>query len=61
MQHGLLYLPVHTHGVEVPAMLGIGPMQFFVSHKLASKLPDTIHTTTPLTVALPIGKTMVAT
>ena len=60
-QHGLLYLSVHTHGLAVPAKLDIGAMQLFVSHKLAKKLPATIQTTMPLTVILPMGKTMVAT
>ena len=33
--------------------------QLFVSHKLEAKLQ--VHTTMPLTITLPIGKTMVAT
>ena len=61
MQHGLLYLPVHTHGFAVLTMLDTGIMQSFVSHKLAAKLPATVQTTMPLTVTLPMGKTMVAT
>ena len=61
MQHGLLYLSVHTHGFTVPAMLDTGTTWSFVIWKLAAKLPATIQTTTPLTVMLPMGKTMVAT
>ena len=61
MQHGLLYLTVHTHGFTVPAMLDTGAMQLFVSHKLAAMLLATVQTTTPLTVALLMGKKMVAT
>ena len=61
MQHCLLYLSVHTHGFAVPAMLDTVAMQPFVSCKLAAKLPATIQTTMPLTVILPMGKTMVAT
>ena len=39
MQHGLLYLSVHTHGFEVPEMLDTGTMSSIVSCKLAAKLP----------------------
>ena len=42
-------------------MLDTGTMRMFVSHKLAAKLPATIQNTMPLTVMLPMGKTMVAT
>ena len=61
MQCGLLYLSVHTHGFAVPEMLDTGAMRLFVSQKLAAKLPATVQTTMPLTVTLPMGKTMVAT
>ena len=60
-QHGLLYLPVYTHGFSVPVMLDTGAMRWFVSCKLAAKLPATVQTTMPLTLVLPIRKTMVAT
>ena len=42
-------------------MLDTGATRLFISHKLAAKLPATAQTTTPLTVMLPMGKTMVAT
>ena len=61
MQHGPLYLSIYTHGFTVPAMLDTGAMWLFVSQKLAAKLPATIQTTMPLTVMLPMGKTMVGT
>ena len=61
MQHGLVYIPVHTHRFAVPAMLDTGTMQLFVSCKLAEKLPATVQTTMPLTVILPMGKMLVAT
>ena len=56
-----MYLSVHTHGFTVPEILDTGPMQSFVSRKLAAKLPATVQSTTLLIVMLPIGKTMVAT
>ena len=61
MQHGLLYLSVYTHEFVLPAILDTGITWLFVRHKLAAKLPATVKTTMPLTVTLPIGKTMVAT
>ena len=61
MQHGLLYLSVHTYRFAVPAMLDTGTIQLFVSCKLTAKLTATIHTITPLTITLAMGKTMVAT
>ena len=61
MQHGLLYLSIHTLGFAVPAMLDTGIAQLFVSCKLAAKLPATVQTTMPLIVILPMGKTMVVT
>ena len=61
MQHGLLYLSVHTHGLAVSSVLDTGATQLFVSRKLAAKLPDTIQTTMPLAVMLAMGKTRVAT
>ena len=42
-------------------MLDKGAMWPFVSHKLAAKLPATVQITTPLTIILLMGKTMVAT
>ena len=42
-------------------MLDTGATQSFVSCKLAAKLPDTVQTTIPLAVILPMGKAMVAT
>ena len=45
----------------MPAMLDIGAMQSFVSHKLAAKLPATIQTTMPLTITFPTGKTSAIT
>ena len=44
MQHGLLYLYVHTHGFAVPEMLDTGAMRSSVSHKLAAKLPAIVPT-----------------
>ena len=61
MQCGLLYLSVYTHGFAVPVMLDTGTTRLFISHKLAANLLATIQTTMPLTVTLPMGKTMVAT
>ena len=61
MQRGLLYLPIHTHGFSVPAILDTGAMQSFTSCKLAEKLPATVQTMMPLTTMLPTGKTLVAT
>ena len=61
IQHGLLYLPIHTHGFEVTVMLDTSAMPSFVSYKLAAKLPATIQTTMPLTVILPTAKTLVGT
>ena len=61
MQHGLLYLPIHTHGFAVPAIFDAGAMQLFLSCKLAAKLSVTIQTTMLLTVTLPIGKMLVVT
>ena len=60
-QHGLLYLPVDTHGLAVPAMLDTGATWSFVNHKLAVKLPATIQTTTHLIVMFPTRKMLVAT
>ena len=60
MQYGLLYLPIHTHGFAVSNMLDTDTTWSFVSQKLAEKLPTIIQTTTPLTIALPIGKTLIA-
>ena len=31
MQYSVLYLPIHTHGFAVPAMLDAGAMRSFVS------------------------------
>ena len=42
-------------------MLDTGAMRSFVSCKLAANLPATTQTTMPLTVMLPMEKTMVAT
>ena len=42
-------------------MLDTGTIKSFMSHKLAAKLPAIIHTMTPLTIMLLMGKTMVAT
>ena len=56
-----MYIPIHTHGFSVPAILDTGTTQSFVSRKLAEKLPATIQTTMLLTVILPTGKTMVTT
>ena len=61
MQHGLLYIPIHTHGFAVPSMLDTSTTWSFVHHKLIAKLPATIQTTMPLTVILPMGKIMVVT
>ena len=61
MQCGLLYLSIHTHGFSVPAMLDTGTTWSFVSYKLAAKLLAIVQTMMPLTVMLPMGKTMVAT
>ena len=61
MQCGLLYLLIYTHGFTVPEILDTGATWPFVSLKLAEKQPATIQTTIPLTVTLPMGKTMVAT
>ena len=61
MQHGLLYLSIHTHGFAVLAILDIGSTQLFVSYKLAAKLPAIVQTMTPLTIMLLMGKTMVTT
>ena len=61
MQHGLLYLYVYTHRFTVPEMLDTGTTWLFVSYKLAAKLPAIVQTTMPLTVMLPMGKTMFAT
>ena len=61
MQCGLLFLSVHIHGFAVPLMLDTGTTWLFVSHKLAAKLPAIELTTTPLTIMLPMGKTMIAT
>ena len=41
-------------------MLDTSAMQSFRSYKLAAKLPDIVQTMMPLTVMLPMGKTMVA-
>ena len=60
MQHGLLYLSVHTHGFSVPSMIDTGTTQSFVSHKVVVKLPATIQITKTLTVILPTGKILVA-
>ena len=60
MQRGLLYLPIHTYGFAVPAMLDTGVTWLFVSYKLAVKLPATIQPMMPLTVMLTMGKTLVA-
>ena len=49
------------HGFAVAAMLDIGTTCLFVSCKLAVKLPAIVHTTIPLTVMLPMWKTMVTT
>ena len=57
----ILYLSVNIHGFAVLAMLDTGATRSFVSHKLVAKLPATIYTTMPLTVTLPMEKTMVAT
>ena len=61
MQCGLLYLSVHTHGFVVPAMLDICAMWSFMSCKLAAKLSAIVQTMTPITIILPMVKTMVAT
>ena len=61
MQHGLLYLSIYTCGFSVPAILDTGATWLFMSHKLAAKLPAIVQTWTPLTIMLPMGKTMVAT
>ena len=61
MQCGLLYLYFYTHGFVVPAMLDTGAKWSFVSCKLAAKLPAIVQTTMPLTIVLPMGKTMVTT
>ena len=42
-------------------MLDTGAIRSFVSCKLAGKLTATVQTTMLLTVALPTGKTMLAT
>ena len=42
-------------------MLDVGATWSFVSGKLAAKLAATVQTTTPLTITLPMGKTIVAT
>ena len=61
MQHGLLCLLLSTHGFAVSAMLDIGATWSFSSYKLAEKLLVTIQDTTPLTVMLPTGETLVIT
>ena len=61
MQFRPLYLPISTHGFAVSAMLDIDATQSFVSYKLAEKLPVTIQAMIPLTVIMPIGKTLIAT
>ena len=60
-QCSLLYLPIHAHRFAVPAILDTSATWLFVSHKLAAELPATVQTATPLTIMLPMGKTMVAT
>ena len=42
-------------------MLNTGPTWSFVSHKLAEKLQVTVQPMKPLTITLPIGKTLVST
>ena len=61
MQHGLLYLPVHTHRFAVLAILDTSAMHSFVSHKLVAKLLATIQTTMPLNLIFPTGKILFAT
>ena len=61
IQRCLLCLPIHTHGFAVPEILDTGAMRLFVSCKLAAKLPATVQPTTPLTIVLPMGKTLIAT
>ena len=60
MQHGLLYFPINTHGFSVSAILNVGATWLFVSYELARKLPATIQPMIPLTVMLPMGKTLIA-
>ena len=60
MQRGLLYLPIHTNGFAVPAMIDTGATRLFVSRKLAAKLPANVQPMTLLTIILPMGKTLVA-
>ena len=43
------------------AILDTGTTQSFINHKQAEKLPATVKTMIPMTVAFPMGKTLVAT
>ena len=61
MQYGLLYSPINTHGFPVSAMLDTGVTQSFVNCKLAEKLPATVQMMKPLTIMLPMEKTLVST
>ena len=61
MLHGLLYLPISTHGFKVLAMLDTGATRSLLRHYLAEKLSVTIQDILPLTSILPVGRILVAT
>ena len=58
MQHGFLYLPISTHGFAMSAILDTSTTWLFISPRLADKLPVTIQDVIPLTITLPMGKTL---